>query len=122
MFLRLRPAHEHTTRVRSRRLLIVLLGIAHLAILGFAPVRDAAPAPSPHQHHLAAETAAGCQTYHADHCVLCRVLTGEAVDGGPVAGAPLAAPPAPEAFFAGADAARDRPPHSPTCARAPPAA
>lgn len=101
--------------------MIVLLGIAHLAILGLAPVLDAAPPRTAHQHHIAGDTAGGCQTYHADHCVLCRVLTGEAVEGGPVARAPLAAPPAPEAFFAGADAASGRPGHSPTCARAPPA-
>lgn len=102
--------------------MVALLGLAHLAILGFAPLLDPAPAPAGHQHHLAAESEPGCQPSHADHCVLCRVLTGEAVDGGAVAGVPLAAPPSPETFLAGGDIAPHHAAHSPLRARAPPAA
>lgn len=102
--------------------MVVLLGVAHLGILGLAPVLDPAPAPAAHAHHLAADSAGGCQTYHADHCVLCRVLTGEAVDGAPVAAVPLAPPPSPETSFAAGDIAPDHPAHSPPRARAPPTA
>ena len=121
MTVRVRPA-PHTARSLPRRLLVALLGLAHLAILGFAPLLDPAPAPAGHQHHLAAESAPGCQPSHAEDCVLCRVLTGEAVGGGAVGGVPLAAAPSPQTFLARGDIAPDRAAHAPLRARAPPAA
>ena len=122
MSVPVRAVPDARAGVLPRRLIVVLLAAAHLAIPGLAPLLDATPAPPSHQHHVAADSAAGCQAYHADHCALCRILTGEGVGGAPAAGIGLPAPPPAQTFSAAGDTAPERRAGSPVCARAPPAA
>lgn len=107
---------------RGRRFGVALLAVAQLGIMGLAPGLDAAPAPAAHQHHLADDAAPGCQPQHDAHCVLCRVLSTEALGAIGVQGPAVRGP-----HLATSHAARDTAPRSvrtpsPLQARAPPGA
>ena len=107
---------------RGRRFGVALLAAAQLAIVGLAPGLDAPPTPAAHQHHLAADTAPGCQPQHDAHCVLCRVLSTEAMGAIGVQGAAVRAPRVAASHIAGDSAPRAVRPPSPLQARAPPTA
>lgn len=76
----------------ARRLTVIAVGAAQLAILAIGPLMDAPPAPAGHQQHLAADTDAGCHPYHDDHCVVCRVISTDAAGSPAPASNPLAGP------------------------------
>ena len=91
-------------RTTGRRLAVLVLALSQLALAGTGPFLDAAPPAPGHLHHIAAESAVGCHTYHDDHCVVCRVLTGGGIAAPAPALASSAVPPA-----AGAAPGLDRP-------------
>ncbi|HUG40526.1 MAG TPA: hypothetical protein VMM12_08580 [Longimicrobiales bacterium] len=106
----------------ARHLLIALIGAAQLAILAIAPRLDPPPAPTGHRHHLAAESAGGCQVYHDEHCVLCRVIATDGVGGSIPAVIPVARPSFAAARQPCPEAVPDTDRVAPRQARAPPIA